>query len=78
MPFDAPHIGGDRRSLLRSASLSKHEPVPDIFEIADAEFLDRDRLTIELAFLSGVAAPRDLAEQDFRLAPCLLGSPNPM
>ena len=78
MPFDAPNIGGNRGSLLRAASLSEHEPVSEVFEAADAEFFDRDRLAIEFALFGGIATSCDLTEQDFRLTPGLLGGPHSM
>ena len=68
MTPDAPNISGDRRGLLRPPSFAEHKPVLQIFEVASAEFLDGDCLAIELAFLGGVAASCDLAEQNFRLA----------
>jgi hypothetical protein len=41
-----------------------------------SEFLDCDRLAIKLALLGGVPTSGDLAEQNFRLTPGFLRSPN--
>lgn len=72
--LDAPVIGGDRRGFLRTASFAEHKPIVQIFEVAGAEFVDGDRLAIELVLLGRVPTACDLAEQDLRL----LRGPNPV
>lgn len=64
VPLDATHVGGDRGWFLGAASLSEHQTIPEIFEVAGAEFFDGDGLAVEFPLLSGVAASRDLAEQN--------------
>ena len=56
VPLDASDIGGDRGELLRPSSFAEDKPVLQIFEEAAAEFLECDRLTIELALPGGVSA----------------------
>lgn len=54
--LDAARIRDDSGRLLRPAQLAENETLLKVGEIARAEFLDRDRLAIELTILGGIPA----------------------
>lgn len=75
---NAAPVDVQRGRLLGPSSLPGHQAGLTVGEVAGAEFLDRDRLGVELLLLGGVLALRDAAEQDTRLLAGRLRSPDPM
>ena len=78
VPADAAHVDLDRRGLLGAAAFAHDQASLHVLDILLAELLDRQRPPVLLAFLGRVFASGDVPEQDFRLASCRLGRPDPV